>query len=161
MENTVELYSREGIERQRKRYKSARRGVMLLAAAGLAGCIGLCLAANTLNAGRMELAAVAVSTLAGWAVIAVVLNCLLPAKYQAAHGENMLRGERQTHRGTLTVDKAVTPIRNSISVCRVTVSDGARLNVNSKMAAALQKLTAPVTVYSAYGFVVAYEVEHE
>lgn len=161
METKVELYSREGIDRQRKRYRTSKYTALFIAVLGLIACIVICCAANTLNAQSMENAAVIVSTLTGWAVIFIILNVQLPAKYEASHAQNMLAGEREAHHGTITVDKTVTRIKSSISVCRVSVSDGARLNINSKNAAALRGITAPVTLYSVHGYVTAYEVAHE
>lgn len=163
MDTTVELYSRGDIERLIRRKNISKYAALIIGVLGLAACIAICCAANTANAQRMENTAVIVSTLAGWAVIFIILNVQLPSKYEAAHAKLLLDGERKAHRGTVTVDKTPVRIKNSVSVCRVSVSDGARLNIISKKAAALKGITAPVTLYSVHGYVVAYdtEVEHE
>lgn len=161
MVTKTELYSREETERLKKRKSAAKLAALITGALGLAVCVVLCCVTNTLNAQRMEYTAVIVSTLSGWIVIFLILNLILPSKYEAEHAENVLNAERVPHSGTVTVDKAAAHIKNSISVCRVSVSDGTRLFINSRKAAALRGITVPVTLYSAHGYVAAYEVEHE
>ena len=156
----IELYSDADMERMRRRVRNGRRALLALAAAALAVCTGLALAANTLTAQRMELAAVAVSTLAGWIVIYGLLFVVVPTGRELAHAGMLRDEERQKAEGTITVTGERVIIRRSIAARRVEVrreDETVRLLVCESRARALAAAGA-TAVYTCHGYVAAYQV---
>ena len=148
-------------ERQRLRRHHARWrwGMILLAAAALTAILLLILLTDTLSAPRTELAAVAVSTVAGWVVLYGVLFKLLPDRREEAHAAILAGEQPEPVEGTLTLTDQRVQIAGSITARRVEMAgpEGVRrLLVCDSRAAALEK-AAPRRVYAVHGYVAGWE----
>lgn len=84
------LYTRDQALEHKKKEKRLRIGAVIIAAAALAVCVTLCAFVRTGNAEQLLLAAVAVSTLGGWAVIFLRECCLKPVRALRRHEEGIL-----------------------------------------------------------------------
>lgn len=160
MGTVTELFSDADLVRMKRRVKYWRRALCALAAAALAVCLGLVACTDTENALRMELAAVAVSTAAGWIVIGCVIIAAAPARRELAHAEMLHREERRAVRGEVVLTDERFTIRKSVAVRRVEVrgeEDTSRLLVCESRAGALESLGTAV-LYTCHGYVAAYEV---
>lgn len=156
----IELYTDADMDRLRRHIRRWRTALGLLAAAALAACLVLAGLTNTANAQRMELAAVAVSTLAGWVVLYGVIFVVSPARREMEHAAMLRREERQTAAGTVTVTDERFVIRKSVAVRRVEVrgeDETQRLLVCESRAKVLAAVGTAV-LYTCHGYVAAYEV---
>jgi len=153
------LYSSETVQ-QEKRH--ARIGIRFAAAVGCAAllcCIALCIGVRTANAPGRRLAAIAVSTLAGWAVILLFRGLILPEKRESLHEEGILQGiwdaaakryypePAETHTGELLSVGEAFRIPRSISFCPVELRTEAGETVSLRLnARALRQFPPPGTV---------------
>ena len=157
----VELYDDREIARLSRRIRSWTAAIGVLAAAALAVCVTLAALTNTANAGRMELAAIAVSTLAGWVIIYCSLFVVTEGRRELGHARMLREEERERVEGQIAVTKERLIIRKSIRVRRVEVSaagETRRFLVCESRAKALEK-AGPKALYIANGYVAACEVE--
>ena len=115
----VELYDDREIARLSRRIRSWTAAIGVLAAAALAVCVTLAALTNTANAGRMELAAIAVSTLAGWVIIYCSLFVVTEGRRELGHARMLREEERERVEGQIAVTKERLIIRKSIRVRRV------------------------------------------
>lgn len=159
-QNIVELYTPEELARLTKRVKAHLTALIVLALAALAACIALAVAAGTGNAEKMELAAVIISTLAGWVCIYDGVFIVGAGRKELAHA-NMLRSEPRTRvEGAVTVTAERFRIRSSVSVCRVHIEtpDGGQDALVQEGHTRLLKDPRITAVYTAHGYVAAVEV---
>lgn len=161
-QNIVELYSEEEVERLTRRIKRHTTFLAILAAAALAACITLAALAGTANAGRMELAAVLISTVAGWVCIYDGVFIVVAGRRECSHAD-MLRTEPRTRlAGKVTVSRERLRIRNSVTVCLAEVdtgeADGPRRIYVQEDHAQLLKDARVVAVYTAHNYAAAVEV---
>ena len=156
----VELFPDGMAERLARQVKRWQTALAAVAAAGLAACICIAAMTRTANAARMEMAAIAVSTVTGWVVIYGAIFAVAVRRRELAHAA-MLRSEpRERTAGTVIVTDERVAIRKSITARRVEVRDGEgthRFLVCETRAAALATARA-AAVYTAHGYVAAYEV---
>ena len=156
----VELYDDAAITGLERRIRRWRGALLALCAGALAACVGMIARTGTANAARMELAVIAVSTLAGWIVIYGGTFVVAAARRELAHANMLHREARETVRGAVSVTDERVTIRQSITARRVEVSaDGQirRLLVCETRAAVLAAAGA-AALYAAHGYVAAYEV---
>ena len=156
----VELYSDEDRARLRAQIRRRRVTHAVIAVAALAACIAMIACTNTRNAGSMELAAILVSTVAGWIVIYGSVFVVWARRRELRHADMLHEGEREAVRGTVTVTDERIAIRRSITARRVEVrGDGEvqRLLVCESRADALAAADASA-VYTVHGYAAAYEV---
>ena len=156
----VELYDDAAVARLRRRISRWRGALWTLSAGALAVCVWLIAHTGTVNAARMELAVICVSTLAGWVVIYGGVFIVTAARRELAHANMLRREARETARGAVTVTGERVIIRNSITARRVEVNaDGKirRLLVCESRAAALAAADT-TALYAAHSYVAAYEV---
>lgn len=157
----VELYSDGDMERMRQREKRWRTALLALGAAALAVCVTLTACTDTLNAPRMELAVIAVSTLAGWVGLYWGIFKLTPARRELAHARMLRTQPRQRIEGTVTVTGEGFAIKKSVAVRRVELRAGEeteRLLVCAGRAQALAAANASA-LYVCHGYAAAYEVD--
>lgn len=156
----IELYSEADMTRLRRRIKRWRAALWLFAAFALAVCLRLIVLTGTENAARMEGTVIAVSTVAGWVVIYCSVFVVTAGQRELSHA-NMLHSEnRQIVWGSVAVTNERVSITRSITARRVEVSgDGEthRLLVCESRADELAAAGA-VALYTAHGYVAAYEV---
>ncbi len=157
-----ELYTDADMARMEQRIKTMRTVLWALALGALGVCAALTARTGTLNAQRMELAVIAVSTLAGWLVIYGCIFVLTPARRELAHAVMLRSEEREEVRGALTVTGERVAIRHSITARRAEacMDDGTtrRLMVCESRAGAMAAAD-PAAVYVCHGYVAAYEVK--
>lgn len=159
-QNIAELYTPQELERLGRRVKAHLTALIVLALAALAVCIALAVLAGTGNADKMEMAAVIVSTLAGWVCIYDGVFVVAAGRRELAHA-NMLRTEPRTRiEGSVTVTAERFRIRSSVTVCRVHIEtpDGGQDALVQEGHAALLKDPRITAVYTAHGYVAAVEV---
>lgn len=156
----VELFPDADMERLARQIRRWRTALCILAAAALAACVCMAAAAGTANADRMEIAAIIVSTFAGWIVIYCAIFVVTARRRELAHAAMLRTEDRQRVEGTVAVTDERFTIRKSVAVRRVEVcgDEERRLLVCDSRAAALAASGA-VAVYTAHGYVAAYEVK--
>lgn len=159
----VELYSDSDMNRLERKVSVWTKVLFGVAAAALAACVIMAALTNTANAGRMELGAVATSTAAGWFVIYCGIFVVSRAKRELAHAKMLKQETRERVAGTVAVTRERLAIRKSITALRVDVANSAvtkRVLVTEQKGDALAKAAAAgaTAVYTAHGYVAAYEV---
>lgn len=156
----IELYPDGDMERMGLHARRWRRILLAVAAAALGVCAALVALTDTLNAPRMELATIAVSTAAGWFIIYKWVFTLSPARHELAHAGMLRSEERERFQGAVRVTDEQFKIRKSVPVRRVIVTQGEderRLLVCASRAEALEGLDQ-AALYACHGYVAAYEV---
>ncbi len=157
----VELYTGEDVALLERRVKRRLAALIVLGTAAFITCVALAVLADPRNAGRLEMTAAVISTVAGWVCIYGGIFGVSAGKKEIGHA-NMLRTEpRERIEGPVTVTDERLRIRGSITVRRVEVTSGTgvqKVLVHENRAERLAEL--PVTaVYVAHGYVAAVEVE--
>lgn len=153
------LYDERELAALHRRIARWRWGLAAVGAAALAGIVLLMAFTTTLNAPYTELAAIGVSTLAGWILIYGILFQYLPCRREAAHAAFLAESPAQPAEGTLTLTGERVKIAKSITARRVELTgpEGVRrLLVCDTRAAALME-AAPRRVYAAHGYVAGWE----
>lgn len=164
VENEItELYGDADVLRLEQKIRRWRAAHVLLAAAALAVCLGMIARTGTANAARMEAAVIAVSTVVGWVVFYGQIFVVTPSRRELRHARMLREEERETVTGAVTVTDERVTIRKSITARRVEVrgeEETRRLLVCQSRAAALAGLAGlgTATLYTAHGYVAAYEV---
>lgn len=136
----MELYSPKQTQ---NRLTLARIGMVAAAFAGAAGltvCILCCVFCTTANASSMGARAIVCSTAAGWLVMTLVSDLILPQLRARQHEKSVLEGERETVTGIIRVEPEVLSIPRSISIRKVVVECGRekrRLSVRADRAKTL------------------------
>ena len=116
---------------------------------------------STLNARAFYLAAVAVSTLGGWAAILIWAFGYRPRRAEHIHMKGMLEGPREGSAGTLGCPGGITPIPGSISVRRVPLlseEGSVSLLIYAPLAKELPSSGARVRVETVSRYIVSWEV---
>lgn len=156
----VELYDDGRIAGLSRRIKGWTWVLCALSAAALAVCVTLAALAGTANADRMELTAIAVSTLTGWVVIYCATFVVTEGRRELGHARMLREEARERVEGEVTVTREKLIIRGSIRVRRVEVraaGETRRFLVCESRAGALSAAKARA-LYIANGYVAAYEV---
>lgn len=160
-DNIVELYTDGDMEKMKRRIKSWETALFLMGAAALAACVTLAALTDTLNAAKMELACVLVSTLAGWLIIYFAVFKVAAGRRELRHAEMLRTEERERLEGAVTVTRERFRIRKSVPVRRVEVrpADGEprRILVCESRARALEEAN-PAVLYAVHGYAAACEV---
>ena len=155
----TELYTDADLARMQRYIKRWRTALLAVAAAALAACVVMVALTETKNAQRMELATIAVSTLAGWFVLYWAMFTVSPARRELAHARMLRSEERERTEGAVTVTAERFTIRKSVPVRRVEVLTGEQTERFLVSASRAGALAAGVTaVYTVHGYVAAYEV---
>ena len=156
----VELYGEAEMQHLKRKVRGWNIALCSLGLAALAACIVLTALTRTANAGRMELAVIITSTVAGWLVIYFGIFAALEGRHELNHADMLGKEERTRIVGTPTVTKQRVVIRHSITARRVEVQTEGEtqcLLVCESRAKALENSGA-VALYAAHGYVAAYEV---
>ncbi len=157
----MELYRPEDLGRLERQVKRAGGAAALLAGAALALCVLFCCLTNTANARAMEIAAISVSTLAGWVVIWTVHHRVIELRRERGHAEMLMTGERSTLEGVVEVSDERMRIRGSIRFYPLSVR-GADGTAKSKVIAARAALLRAengkrLRLYVVNGYAAAFE----
>lgn len=159
---TTELYGEAYVARTERNNRIWTVLTCVLALGCLAVCVGLCAGLTTANANRTQLLVTAVSAVGGWIVIFLLSCVVLPAKRELAHLKTLQGEPRERLVGQVTPEAQRLAIRRSITVqrLRVETDEGPRrVSVNVRALRRLPKLPAQLTLYTAHGYVVAWEVD--
>ncbi len=138
----------------------------IVAAAGLAVCAALCFFVDTANAGALQIAAIAVSTLTGRAVILLWTVWYTPAKAKCEHMEGVLSAaHRDGYAGVLTLEDGCWHIPKSIWIRKAALTgpDGETesLSVLADKAGALPPDGTAVRVQAVRRYILAWEAQHD
>ncbi len=160
------LYTEEEAAALRKRAGRCRLAMLLTAGIGLALCVVLCFLVTTANAGRMQIAVIAVSVLAGWAVILIWALGRQPSHAEGTHMESLLANtEREFHTGYLTPQPQIRHLPRSIQVQTVLLEtedhQQRKLSVLARKCADLPQRNILVRVETARNYIIAWEVAHD
>ena len=119
------LYTEDEKEALEQRARRFRKGMIAAAAGSFALCAALCFFVNTANAGALQIAVIALSTLAGWAVILLGALGYAPARAESTHMAGLLGNpERETFTGRLVINTAADHLPRSIWIRRAKLTDG-------------------------------------
>ena len=158
--NRTELYSENALSALHKRNKTRRIALTAFALAALAVCVFLCFRVNTENAGRLELAVIAISTVCGWIYIYFRAFSLGAGKREEQHARNMLAGTPEAYEGTLTISDTAVRVPGSIRVYHASLAgeDGEKaLLLNAEKRDLLPKKPQFLRVYAVNSYIAAYE----
>lgn len=157
----VELYTDGDIEKMERQIKNWRRALLILGAAALAVCVTLAALTNTLNAMKMELTCVAVSTAAGWLVIYFAVFKVAAGRRELRHARMLREDERERLEGDVRLTGERFRIRKSVVVRRAEVrpenGEPRKILVCEARAKMLEE-ARPTVVYAVHGYAAAYEV---
>lgn len=157
----VRLYTPEAA-RYWKRRAAFLLGLSIgLVALALAVNIFLCTRVNTANAQALQLTAIGLFTLAGWACILLLWFAYTPAKAQAVHIGGMFSAESETYEGVLTIHKEGFQIPKSVAVRKATLETAEgplSLSVSAALVSRLPKNGTAVRVTTVRKYITGYEV---
>lgn len=160
---TIELYSPDEPALLEKKARSFTGVCVLIGALTLAGCIFICTKVDPLNVSRMLIAAFALSTIGGWAVISIAHFVVAEYKNAAKHVRAILDGEGERTEGRFSADREIIRIKHGVSMLRVSAygaGGSETLSLYSRKAKRFDAEKA-VAVRKVLGFIAAYEVEDE
>ena len=160
MNKMTPLYSPEDCSRLDRKIQATRAVCCCLAAAALIACVTLCVLTDSANAGRNELACIAIWVLAGWVVLYLRRFTLKEARDERQHAEMLHSGDKETLRGRVTVTKERMRIVNSIRFTLVSVENEQgtrRLRVCTSREKKLRAAGDTLTLYVVNGYVAGYD----
>ena len=160
----IELYTAEEAGKMKTRGARGQRTALCVILFTMALCAALCFLVNTGNAHAMFITVLALSILGGWAGILVYTLAAAPAKAQAAHIENALKGEAEEYAGRLRLGQETLQIPRSIAIRKAYLENGEEtvtLNVNARYAGRMPPDGSFVRVRAARRYIFAYEVQDE
>ncbi len=157
-ENVIELYSDEDVARLRQKIKRWTVGLCILAGIALAVCIAMAAIAGTATADQLEFATIAVSTVAGWVVIYDAIFVVSAKRKELSHAEMLKSEQWERMKGRPVLTGRQVRIKKSIVAKQVELQgSGQEVLVCETKAKILEKADA-IAVYTAHGYVAAYEV---
>ena len=120
------FYSPEDISRLEKRKRLWIAVLAIVAGGALLTCVGLCLAANTANAPRMERAVIILSGAAGCVCLYMRRFTVGDMRHEIDHARMLLRDHGTEHTGVLTVTAERLRIKNSVTIRLIELEEGGR-----------------------------------
>ncbi len=157
----IRLYTPESA-RQWKRRAALLLGFSIgLVVLALMVNIVLCTRVNTANAQTLQITAIALFMLAGWACILLLYFAYAPAKAQAVHIGGMFSAESETYEGVLTIHKESFHIPKSVTVRKATLETAEgplTLNISAGLVHQLPKNGTAVRVTAVRKYITGYEV---
>jgi len=159
MGTIVELYGAADLQRLENRIRRGRAAMLGLGVSALALLVALCCLTGTANARRMEAAAIAVSTVAGWILLYLRRFVVAEGRTELRHARMLGETEKEILRGRVTVTQERVRIPGSIRLRRVLVETEAgtrRVSVNETRAAVLAAAGKELELHVANGYVAAY-----
>ena len=158
------LYTLEKLKQMERRTKTGRALLWGLSAASLAACIALCLNTHMGNETTMYIAAVAVSVLGGWTVMALLFFFWLPSRGEYRHMLGIMQGEAEEAEGVLNLTDTFFSIPRSITVQKVNLeTDGGTLplQVDERFSRSLPPGGTRVRVRFVRKYITAWEAANE
>lgn len=160
MNMRTELFADAELARLQKKRKSSLVASALIGGLALLCCVLLCAFTRTGNTARLALAAITVSTLAGWAVLSLLMFPAADAKHELKHAEMLRMGPEERIRGTLCLEPGALRIRKSIRfrTLRVSTAEGERHVKVCASRAALLPDGKELTLCVVNGYAAAFEL---
>lgn len=159
----TELYSVSTIDFLKRKNKVLLWVAGAIFALSTAACILMIVFTRTGNAAAMQKSCVITACCANSTVLYLVLEKILPNRREYRHEEGMLKVKRETVTGRVTISDDVTEIPDSIGIVNVKVETGngpQRYFLNRSKTKELKSAGEELTLQTAHGYVVAYEVAH-
>ncbi len=154
------LYTKEQLNRVKRKDQTGRALVWGLSAISLAACAALCLNTRMGNERTMYLSVVAVSILGGWTVIALLFFYWLPWRAERRHMEGILQGEEEEAIGVLRWTDTLFAIPRSITVRKMNLETDRgmlSLQADERLIRALPKSGTRVRVRFVRRYITAWE----
>lgn len=121
------LYSPGEILGLKKKKRIWAAAVLILAAGAFLGCVGLCLAADTVNAERMERSVIVLSGAAGCLCLYLRRFIVAETGHEIGHAQMLLQGDdAEEIAGVLTVTRERLRIVNSVAIRLVSLDEGGK-----------------------------------
>ena len=158
------FYSREEMERHRRRAAWSGAAAWGALALGWLACAVLCFFVNTANARRMLFGVIGLATVSGWVFILLRQMVYLPAHAEANHIAGIIAEEAAEYEGVLRLSPGAFQIPRSIAVRRATLTNGEEsvtLSIDAALARRLPPDGSFVRVQTARKYITGYEVLHE
>lgn len=155
------LYSNAFSAQFEARKKRSLRRMCALIILCLAACVFLCTQVQTGNADRLLFCTVALSAIAGWAVMCLMVFSYLPARAQLQHIAGVLKEETVRYEGVMHLRREKIHIPKSVDICKVTLETEEEtlvLNVDAALMDQLPQDGTRVRVIAARKFITACEV---
>ena len=157
----TELYQPGEAGTLSRQSRICRNAALAAAAAGLIICILLCLNITPVNTTRRLLAVIAVSTIAGWAVILLRNMGFIPLRGAEQHVRHLEEAEAVEYTGVIEKSGQLFRIPGSITVQKVRLTEGEEtmtLNLDVRKRALLPDSGTRVRVRCRRSFITAFEV---
>ena len=154
------LYTKEQLNRVKRKDQTGRALVWGLSAVSLAACVALCLNTRMGNERTMYLFVVAVSILGGWTVMALLFFYWLPWRAERRHMEGILQGEEEEAVGVLRWTDTLFAIPRSITVRKMNLETDQgllSLQADERLIRALPKSGTRVRVRFVRRYITAWE----
>ncbi len=156
----TQLYSEKKLLLLKKRAGILKAFLITLMTLSLAAAIVMCFFVSSKTAGRLLLAIIIEFTLSGWISILVLNLAYLPAAREYRHMEHILKEEKFSFEGEITLSPMEFQIPKSISIRKITLTDTENvqtLSVNSRFVGLIPN-AGRVRVLYAKGYVTGIEV---
>ncbi|MBE5792207.1 MAG: hypothetical protein IJN21_04425 [Clostridia bacterium] len=156
----TQFYTEKKLLFLKKRAGILRAFLIVLMTIALFAAIVMCFFVSSKTAGKLLLAIIIEFTLSGWISILVLNLAYLPAVREYRHMEHIIKEEKHSSEGYISLSPMEFQIPKSISIRKLTLTDGENietLSVNSRFAGALAK-SGYVRVQHAKGYVTGIEV---
>ena len=154
------LYTKEQLNRVKRKDQTGRALVWGLSAVSLAACVALCLNTRMGNERTMYLSVVVVSILGGWTVMALLFFYWLPWRAGRRHLEGILKGEEEEAVGVLHWTDTLFAIPRSITVRKMNLETDQgllSLQADERLIRALPKSGTRVRVRFVRRYITAWE----
>lgn len=158
------FYSREEMERHRRRAAWSGAAAWGALALGWLACAVLCFFVNTANARRMLFGVIGLATVSGWVFILLRQMVYLPAHAEANHIAGIIAEEAAEYEGVLRLSPGAFQIPRSIAVRRATLTNGEEsvtLSIDAALARRLPPDGSLLRVQTVRKYITGYEVLHE
>lgn len=157
------FYSREEMERHRRRAAWSGAAAWGALALGWLACAALCFFVNTANARRMLFGVIGLATVSGWVFILLRQMVYLPAHAEASHMAGIITEEAAEYEGVLRLSPGAFQIPRSIAVRRATLTNGEEsvtLSIDAALARRLPPDGSLLRVQTVRKYITGYEVLH-
>ncbi len=159
MDTRTDLFPDAELRRLEKKKKRAEAAAALIGGLALLCCVLLCVFTRTANAQRMELSAIGVSILGGWAVMSLLFFPAASSRHELRHAQMLRGGPEETVCGAGVYEPGALQIRGSIRFRTLrlrTVEGEKRVKVCASRASTIPEGRA-LRVYTVNGYAAAFE----
>ena len=157
------FYSKEEMERHRRRAAWSGVAAWGALALGWLACGVLCFFVNTANARRMLYGVIGLATVSGWVFILLRQMVYLPAHAEANHIAGIITEESTDYEGVLRLSPGAFQIPKSILVRRATLTndeESVTLSIDAAFARRLPPDGSFLRIQTVRKYITGYEVLH-